>query len=99
MNPGLSVYPAELTAYLQARGLTLIEDTGSVEYRARHLGPRGRHLKGYEFYGIALAHIELPPTKSIRKQGSHSIPSFTAFISHYSGPMPADRRTQLTDRT
>jgi methyltransferase (TIGR00027 family) len=57
------LYPTELRTYLQARGFTLVEDTGSVEYRARYLGPRGRHLKGYEFYRIALAHIERPPAK------------------------------------
>jgi methyltransferase (TIGR00027 family) len=57
------LYPTELRTYLQARGFTLVEDTGSVQYRTRYLGARGRHLKGYEFYRIALARIERAPQK------------------------------------
>jgi O-methyltransferase involved in polyketide biosynthesis len=49
--------PAELPAYLGARGLELIEDRGTRELRADYWGPRGRHLHGYEFYRVALARV------------------------------------------
>jgi methyltransferase (TIGR00027 family) len=52
------LYPTELASYLQARGFELIEDIGSVDYRARYMNPRGRHMKGYEFYRLALARVE-----------------------------------------
>jgi methyltransferase (TIGR00027 family) len=50
--------PAELPAYLQQRGLVLLADVGSVEYRARYLGKTRRHLHGYTFYRIALAEVK-----------------------------------------
>lgn len=50
--------PAELPAYLQQRGLVLLADVGSVEYRARYLGQEGRHLHGYTFYRVALAEVK-----------------------------------------
>jgi methyltransferase (TIGR00027 family) len=46
--------PAEVPAYLAARGLRLIEDLGAREYRARYL-PGGAAIRGYEFYRAALA--------------------------------------------
>jgi len=46
--------PAEVPAYLAARGLRLIEDLGAREYRARYL-PGGAAILGYEFYRAALA--------------------------------------------
>jgi methyltransferase (TIGR00027 family) len=49
--------PAELPGYLGARGLELIEDVGSLEYRARYMKPTGLHMRGYEFYRAALAAI------------------------------------------
>jgi methyltransferase (TIGR00027 family) len=49
--------PAELRTYLAERGLDLIEDVGSLEYRRRYMRPLGRHMKGYEFYRVALAQI------------------------------------------
>jgi methyltransferase (TIGR00027 family) len=49
--------PAETGAYLAARGLRLVEDLGSVEYRALFMPPRGRHMRGYEFYRVALAEL------------------------------------------
>jgi methyltransferase (TIGR00027 family) len=51
------LYPEELPSYLRARGYELIADLGSVEYRARYLAPDGAHMKGYEFYRIALARV------------------------------------------
>jgi methyltransferase (TIGR00027 family) len=49
--------PAALPARLAARGLELVRDTGSVEYRSRYLGAAGTHLHGYEFYRAALARV------------------------------------------
>ena len=49
--------PAELPAYLQQRGLLLLADVGSVEYRARYLGQEGHHLHGYAFYRVAEAEV------------------------------------------
>ena len=49
--------PTEIRAFLAERGLTLLDDLGSREYRARYLGARGRHLEGYEFYRGALAEV------------------------------------------
>jgi methyltransferase (TIGR00027 family) len=51
------LYPAELPAYLGARGFELVDDVGSVEYRARYMSSYGKHTKGYEFYRIALARV------------------------------------------
>jgi methyltransferase (TIGR00027 family) len=46
--------PNELAEYLAHRGFRLVEDIGSVEYRARYLGVSRRHQHGYEFYRVAL---------------------------------------------
>ncbi|MGO8946054.1 MAG: SAM-dependent methyltransferase [Ktedonobacterales bacterium] len=50
--------PDALPAYLQQRGLVLLADVGSVEYRARYLGKAQRHLHGYTFYRLALAEVK-----------------------------------------
>jgi methyltransferase (TIGR00027 family) len=47
--------PGELPDYLTDRGFHLIEDFGSVDYRARYLPADPRLLRGYEFYRIAFA--------------------------------------------
>lgn len=49
--------PDEAEAYLAARGLRLLEDAGSAEYRARFMPPSGPHMRGYEFYRVALAEV------------------------------------------
>ena len=51
------IYPAELSSYLNARGFELVDDIGSLEYRARYIKSHGRHMKGYPFYRIALARV------------------------------------------
>jgi methyltransferase (TIGR00027 family) len=56
--------PEELPSFLKARGFELISDTGSVEYRARYMGPAGRHMKGYEFYRLARASVNPSPTST-----------------------------------
>jgi len=53
--------PLELHAFLGARGLELIDDIGSVEYRGRYMAPGGRHMTGYEFYRAALALVPDKP--------------------------------------
>jgi methyltransferase (TIGR00027 family) len=48
--------PAEVSGYLKKCGLQLVEDVGSVEYRARYMDSTRCNLKGYEFYRVAVAH-------------------------------------------
>jgi methyltransferase (TIGR00027 family) len=50
-------HPDELAHYLAERGFTLITDIGSVDYRMRYMGASGPHLKGFEFYRVALAEV------------------------------------------
>ncbi len=49
--------PEELSNYLAERGFALVTDVSSTEYRAQYMGPSGRHMKGFEFYRVALATI------------------------------------------
>lgn len=48
--------PARLTVRVAA----LTEDIGSVEYRIRYMGAKGRHLRGHESYRVAVAEIGTP---------------------------------------
>ncbi|MFC7439794.1 class I SAM-dependent methyltransferase [Laceyella putida] len=52
--------PEELPAYLEARGLSLVEDVNSITYRRRYLNPQGAHMKGYPFYRAVLAQVKQP---------------------------------------
>jgi methyltransferase (TIGR00027 family) len=68
--------PAELSTYLAERGLKLIEDVGSLEYRARYMKPSGFHMRGYEFYRAALAEVcgaAYAPSPSIRARAATSL--------------------------
>jgi methyltransferase (TIGR00027 family) len=47
--------PAEANDFVASSGLRLIEDVGSVNYRARYMGATGEHMRGYEFYRVAVA--------------------------------------------
>jgi len=49
--------PEEVSAFLQETGLRLRQDVGSCDYRAQFMGQRGRHMKGYQFYRVALADV------------------------------------------
>jgi len=49
--------PAEVPGFLPARGLRLVEDVGSVEYRRRYFRSEGGALVGYEFYRAVLAEV------------------------------------------
>src|SRR5208337_4716840 len=47
--------PDELSSYLLQFDLTLLEDLGADEYRAKYMSDRKKILKGYEFYRVAFA--------------------------------------------
>jgi hypothetical protein len=54
--------PAELPAYLAARGLALVSDVGAAEFRAQHLGQAtASGIHGHEFYRVAVARIPAEP--------------------------------------
>ena len=52
--------PDEVASFLSNTGLRLRQDVGSSDYRAQFMGRRGRHLKGYEFYRVAVADVPAP---------------------------------------
>jgi methyltransferase (TIGR00027 family) len=54
---GFGIDPAELSQYLAARGLKLIEDVGAVDYRTRYLDPIGRSMDTFEGERVAVAEI------------------------------------------
>lgn len=56
--------PDTLRDYLGARKLQLLDDVGSLEYRARYMAPQGRHMRGYEFYRVAQAQVLGVPGKN-----------------------------------
>jgi methyltransferase (TIGR00027 family) len=58
--------PCELPGFLEARGLRLIEDIGSLEYRARYLRPGRRALEGYAFYRAVRARVGCGPAAAGR---------------------------------
>jgi methyltransferase (TIGR00027 family) len=49
--------PERVADYLAEHELRLLEDFGSLEYRARFMPPHGRHMRGYEFYRVAVAEL------------------------------------------
>jgi methyltransferase (TIGR00027 family) len=55
--------PDEVADYLAERGMRLLEDVGSVEYRRRFMPGEGAHLRGYEFYRVALAEVSPRPAR------------------------------------
>src|SRR5271156_2542952 len=52
--------PQEVSDFLTTTGLRLRQDVGSCEYRAQFMGERGRHMKGYAFYRVAVADVPAP---------------------------------------
>jgi len=50
--------PEKMRTYLAERGFRLIEDAGANEYRARYWGARGRRMRGFAFYRVAVAEVE-----------------------------------------
>jgi methyltransferase (TIGR00027 family) len=57
--------PDEVAGFLQETGLRLRQDVGSSDYRAQFMGRRGRHLKGYEFYRVAVADVPAPQDRNL----------------------------------
>ena len=49
--------PAELEAYLSARGLTLIYEIGAAEYQHLYLEPLDRELNVFDGERIAFAQV------------------------------------------
>ncbi len=49
--------PDGLSAYLRTRGLELEQNFSAREYRKRFYGLRGKRMKGYHFYQVALAGV------------------------------------------
>jgi methyltransferase (TIGR00027 family) len=49
--------PEALAPYLHERGLRLEHDTGAHDYRIQCFGPAGAHMKGYDFYRVAIAGV------------------------------------------
>jgi methyltransferase (TIGR00027 family) len=52
------LHPKEIKDFLLVRGFDLVNDIGSVEYRAHYMGDSGSHLKGFEFYRSALVEVK-----------------------------------------
>ena len=49
--------PPLLSQYLDVRGFRLLSDVDSVSLRSKYMGATGSHLRGYEFYRVALAEV------------------------------------------
>ena len=49
--------PSHAPQYLAERGLSLEQDLGAAEYRARYFGAEARRMRGHEFYRVALARV------------------------------------------
>jgi methyltransferase (TIGR00027 family) len=57
--------PEEVSVFLSDTGLRLRQDVGSCDYRAQFMGQRGRHMKGYEFYRVAVADVPAPQDRNL----------------------------------
>jgi len=51
------INPRELSQYLAAYGLELIEDVGAMDYRTRYLDPAGRRMAVFEGERVAVARV------------------------------------------
>jgi methyltransferase (TIGR00027 family) len=61
--------PSSLRSFLAQRGLMLETDVGAADYRARYFGRAADHMRGYEFYRIAVARIpEATPNHALDVQ-------------------------------
>lgn len=49
--------PDAVPKFLAERGLALESDVGAAEFRQRYYGDAARHLRGHEFYRVALARV------------------------------------------
>jgi methyltransferase (TIGR00027 family) len=55
------LYPEKVPSYFRERGLDVVEDLGSLEFRSRYLSPLGRQVEGHEYYRIAFAQVPGEP--------------------------------------
>lgn len=51
------MHPEEMPAYLSERSFKLLEDADANDYRTRYWGERGRRMRGFAFYRVALAEV------------------------------------------
>jgi methyltransferase (TIGR00027 family) len=56
--------PAAVPGFLVQRGLRLDRDASADEYRTQLYGADGRHMKGYEFYHVVIAHVPTTATQT-----------------------------------
>lgn len=49
--------PSRMPEFLTARGFRLLNDLGADEYRELYWGERGRHMRGFAFYRVAMAEV------------------------------------------
>jgi methyltransferase (TIGR00027 family) len=66
--------PCKVARFLDHRGLRLVSDMGSLDYRARYLGSKGPHLRGYEFYRAAVATVAGTASPFGRREGANECP-------------------------
>ena len=66
--------PSDLSGFLEQRGLTLVQDVGASDYRARYFGPSASRMRGYEFYRIAVACVPEPPP-NMREAAQQCVPA------------------------
>jgi methyltransferase (TIGR00027 family) len=52
------LFPNEVAEFLCERGLCLDRDLSAREYRSQYFGPPAQWMKGYEFYHVAIAHVQ-----------------------------------------
>jgi methyltransferase (TIGR00027 family) len=52
--------PSHVPQHLAERGLSLEQDVGAADYRARYYGAAARNIRGHEFYRVALARVGRP---------------------------------------
>jgi methyltransferase (TIGR00027 family) len=57
--------PATVPEFLRQRGLQLDRDASASDYRAQLYGTDARHMKGYEFYHVAIAHVPATATDTL----------------------------------
>jgi methyltransferase (TIGR00027 family) len=60
--------PSAVPEFLRQRGLQLDRDASAVEYRAQLYGTGAQHMKGYEFYHVAIAHVPATATDILTTQ-------------------------------
>lgn len=57
--------PTAVPEFLRQRGLRLDRDASAGQYRAQLYGTEARHIKGYEFYHVVIAHVPATATDTL----------------------------------